>query len=142
MIKIANAQLWVHDQDEALAFYRDKVGMEVRSDVTVPELGNFRWLAVSPAGQEDVSIVLMAVPGQPVMDDDTAAQVRELTAKGFAGTIFLTTDDCDAAYAELTERGVDFIEKPSDRPYGRDCAFRDPSGNHIRLTQVRPMPGM
>jgi uncharacterized glyoxalase superfamily protein PhnB len=142
MIKIANTQLWVHDQEEALAFYRDKVGMEVRADVTVPELGNFRWLAVSPRGQEDVSIVLMAIPGQPVMDDATGAQVRDLMSKGFAGTVFLTTEDCDASYAELSERGVDFVEKPSDRPYGRDCGFRDPSGNHLRLTELRPMPGM
>ena len=68
MIKIANAQLWVHDQDEALAFYTDKLGMEVRSDATLPELGNFRWLTVGPAGQPDISIVLMAIPDPPVMD--------------------------------------------------------------------------
>ena len=76
MIKIANAQLWVHDQDEALAFYTEKVGLEVRADVTVPELGNFRWLTVAPPGQEDVAIVLMAIPGEPVMDAETAEQVR------------------------------------------------------------------
>ena len=68
-MKIANAQLWVHDQDEALAFYTEKLGMEVRSDVTLPEMGDFRWLTVSPPGQEDVSIVLMAIPGAPVMDE-------------------------------------------------------------------------
>ena len=138
MIKIANAQLWVHDQDEALAFYTEKVGMEVRADVTVPELGNFRWLTVGLAGQ-DVSIVLMAIPGPPVMDADTTEQVRTLTAKGFAGTIFLTTDDCQASYEELKGRGVDFVEEPEERPYGIDSAFRDPSGNHIRLTQVREL---
>jgi catechol 2,3-dioxygenase-like lactoylglutathione lyase family enzyme len=96
MLRIANAQVWVHDQDEALAFYTDKVGMEVRADVTLPELG-FRWLTVGPVGQPDVSIVLMAVPGPPVMDEETAEQVRNLTAKGFASTVFLTTDDCQAA---------------------------------------------
>ena len=138
MIKIANAQLWVHDQDEALAFYTEKVGMEVRADVTVPELGNFRWLTVGLAGQ-DVSIVLMAIPGPPVMDAETTEQVRTLTAKGFAGTIFLTTDDCQASYQELRGRGVDFVEEPEERPYGIDSAFRDPSGNHIRLTQVREL---
>ena len=72
MIKIANAQLWVHDQDEALEFYTRKVGMEVRVDVTLPEMGDFRWLTVGPAGQEDVSIALMLVPGPPVMDEGTA----------------------------------------------------------------------
>jgi len=137
VIRIANAQLWVHDQDEAVAFYVHKLGMEVRVDVTVPEMGNFRWLAVGPAGQPDVSIVLMAIPGPPVMDSATAGQVRDLMGKGFAGTVFLTTDDCRAAYKELTSRGVQFVEEPDEAPYGIDSAFRDPSGNHIRLTQVR-----
>jgi uncharacterized glyoxalase superfamily protein PhnB len=137
MIRIANAQLWVHDQDEALAFYIHKLGMEVRIDVTVPEMGNFRWLAVGPVSQPDVAIVLMAIPGPPVMDIATAEQVRDLMGKGFAGTVFLTTEDCRAAYKELTRRGVEFVEEPDERPYGVDSAFRDPSGNHIRLTQVR-----
>ena len=136
MIKISTAQLWVHDQDEALKFYTDKVGMEVRSDVTVPELGNFRWLTVAPPGQSDVAIVLMAIPGQPVPDNDTADQIAALMAKGFAGTIFLTTEDCQASYDELRERGVEFVEPPEQRPYGIDSAFRDPSGNNIRLTQI------
>jgi predicted enzyme related to lactoylglutathione lyase len=139
MIRIANAQLWVHDQDEALAFYTQKLGMEVRADVTLAEMGNFRWLTVGPTGQDDVAIVLMAIPGPPVMDPETAEQVRSLVAKGFAGTIFLTTDDCRAAYQELTARGVEFVEQPEERPYGVDSSFRDPSGNHIRLTQVREM---
>jgi predicted enzyme related to lactoylglutathione lyase len=139
MIRIANAQVWVHDQDDALAFYTQKLGMEVRSDVTLPEMGNFRWLTVSPAGQPDVAIVLMAIPDAPVMDPETADEVRRLMAKGFAGTIFLTTDDCHAAYEELKGRGVEFVEPPEERPYGIDSGFRDPSGNHIRLTQVREM---
>src|SRR5256885_4757338 len=128
MITIANAQLWVHDQDEALAFYTEKLGMEVRSDVTVPELGNFRWLTVSPPSQPDVAIVLMAIPGPPVMDAETAEQVRTLMAKGFAGTVFLTTDDCRASYEELKGRGVEFVEEPEERPYGIDAGLRDPSG--------------
>jgi uncharacterized glyoxalase superfamily protein PhnB len=136
MIRIANAQLWVHDQDEALAFYTEKLGMEVRSDVTLPEMGNFRWLTVAPAGQPDVAIVLMAIPGPPVMDSETADHVRNLMAKGFAGTIFLTTDDCRASYEELKGRGVEFVEEPEERPYGIDAGFRDPSGNSFRLTQV------
>jgi uncharacterized glyoxalase superfamily protein PhnB len=139
MIKLSHAQLWVHDQDEALAFYTDKVGMEVRSDVTLPEMGNFRWLAVGPPAQEDVSIVLMAIPGPPVMDAETAEEVRNLMSKGFAGTIFLTTDDVHASYEELRGRGVEFTETPEERPYGIDSGFRDPSGNAIRLTQVREL---
>jgi predicted enzyme related to lactoylglutathione lyase len=137
MIKIANAQLWVHDQDEALAFYTEKVGMEVRADVTMAEMGDFRWLTVGPAGQEDVSITLMAIPGPPVMDAETAEQVRDVMAKGFAGTVFLTTEDCQASYEELKGRGVEFTETPEERPYGIDSGFRDPSGNSIRLTQVQ-----
>jgi uncharacterized glyoxalase superfamily protein PhnB len=137
MIRISTAQLWVHDQDEALAFYTEKLGMEVRQDVTLAEMGNFRWLTVGPAGQDDVSLVLMALPGAPIMDEETANQVREVLAKGFAGSVFLTTDDCRASYEELRARGVEFVEEPEERPYGIDTGFRDPSGNHLRLTQVR-----
>jgi uncharacterized glyoxalase superfamily protein PhnB len=137
MIRIANAQLWVHDQDEALAFYTEKVGMEVRADVTLEEMGDFRWLTVGPPGQEDMTIVLMAIPGPPVMDAETADQVRDLMAKGFAGTVFLTTDDCQASYEELRSRGVEFSETPEERPYGIDSGFRDPSGNSLRLTEVK-----
>jgi predicted enzyme related to lactoylglutathione lyase len=139
MLKIANAHLWVHDQDEALAFYTQKLGMEVRIDATMPEMGDFRWLTVGPVGQPDVSIVLMAIPGPPIMDPDTAEQVRELMAKGFAGTVFLTTEDCQADYEKLKARGVEFTEAPSERPYGIDSGFRDPSGNAIRITQVREL---
>jgi catechol 2,3-dioxygenase-like lactoylglutathione lyase family enzyme len=142
MIKIATVQLWVHDQDAALDFYTKKVGLELRSDVTLPEMGDFRWLTVGPAGQDDVAIVLMAIPGPPVMDEATAQQVRDLSAKGFAGTVFLTTDDAQASYETLRGRGVEFTEAPEERPYGIDCAFRDPSGNSIRLTQVRELANL
>src|SRR3954470_24881297 len=124
MIRIANAQVWVHDQEEALAFYTQKLGMEVRADVTLPELGDFRWLAVGPAGQEDVSIVLMAIPRPPVMDASTADAVRNLMAKGAAGTVFLTTDDCRSDYEQLRSRGVEFVDPPEERPYGIDAGFR------------------
>ena len=139
MMKIGSGQVWVHDQDVALEFYTKKLGMEVRVDVTLPELGNFRWLTVAPAGQDDVAIVLMAIPGPPVMDPETAEQVRDLMAKGFAGTVFLVTDDCRKSYEELTARGVEFTEPPEERPYGIDSGFRDPSGNSFRLTQVRDL---
>ena len=136
-MKIANAQIWVHDQDEALAFYTEKVGMEVRADVTMPEMGDFRWLTVGPPGQEDVSIVLMAIPGPPVFEEETVGAIEQLMAKGFAGTVFLTTEDCQASYEELSARGVEFNETPQERPYGIDAGFRDPSGNSFRLTQVK-----
>jgi len=138
MIRIGSAQLWVHDQDEALEFYTRKLGMEVHADVTLPEL-DFRWLTVGPPNQRDVSIVLMAIPGEPVMDDQTAEEVRNLMAKGFAGTIFLTTDDCYAAVDERKSRGVEIVDEPEERPYGIDSSFRDPSGNHLRLTQVKEL---
>jgi uncharacterized glyoxalase superfamily protein PhnB len=134
-MKISIAQLWVHDQDEALEFYTKKVGMELREDVTVPEMGNFRWLTVGPPGQEGIAIVLMAIPGPPIMDATTRSEVTNLVAKGFAGTIFLGTDDCRATFKELSSRGVEFVEEPEERPYGIDSAFRDPSGNNVRLTQ-------
>ena len=139
MLKLANVQVWVHDQEEALAFYTEKLGWEVRADVTLAELGDFRWLAVGPASQTDVSVVLMAIPGPPVMDAQTAEQVRDLMGKGFAGAVFLTTDDCQASYEELKGRGVEFTEPPEERPYGIDAGFRDPSGNSFRLTQVREL---
>jgi uncharacterized glyoxalase superfamily protein PhnB len=141
MFKLSTAQLWVHDQDEALAFYTQRLGMEIRQDVTMPEMGNFRWLTVGPPAQPDISIVLMAIPGPPVMDAGTTEQVKTLMAKGFAGTIFLTTDDVQAAYEELKRRGVEFTEAPEERPYGIDSGFRDPSGNSFRLTQVGELSG-
>lgn len=136
MITIASTQLWVHDQDEALDFYTKKLGFEVRSDVTVPELGNFRWLTVGPVGQDSIDIVLMAIPGAPMFDAETQGKIAELMGMGYAGTVFLTTADCQASYEELVARGVEFVETPEVRPYGIDCGFRDPSGNHLRLTQV------
>ena len=102
----------------------------------VPEMGNFRWLTIAPPGQEDVTIVLMAIPGEPVLDADTKKQIESLMAKGFAGTVFLTTDDCQASYEELKGQGVEFVDEPTKQPYGIDASFRDPSGNSVRLTEI------
>jgi uncharacterized glyoxalase superfamily protein PhnB len=140
MLKINSAQLWVHDQEVALKYWTEKVGMEVRQDVTLPELAAFRWLTVGPPGQDDVSIVLMAVPGPPIMDEATRKQVMEVVAKGFAGTVFFTTDDCQATYEQLKARGVEFTQPPQQMPYGIDAGFRDPSGNSVRLTQLSELP--
>jgi uncharacterized glyoxalase superfamily protein PhnB len=139
MLSLISTQLWVHDQDEALAFWTGKVGLEVKEDVTVPELGNFRWLAVGPKGQDGTSIVLMAIPGRPVMDDATRAAVADLMSKGFAGAMFFATEDAYAMYDELVANGVEVTDKPTEQPYGIDFGFRDPSGNTVRVTQRTPM---
>lgn len=133
-MRFTGVNVWVHDQDEALAFYTQRLGMEVREDVTVPELGNFRWLTVGPPLQPDVAFVLME-PSAPGLDPDTRAKLEEIMAKGFTGGLFFETDDCRAAHAELRARGVEFQEEPTERPYGVDCGFRDPSGNSFRLVQ-------
>ena len=135
MLRIANTQFWVHDQDEALKFYTKTMGWEVRADVTM-EAWHFRWLVVAPPGRGDVGLVLMPVPGPPMLDPASAAALSELVAKGAGGTLFLETDDCQASYEELSARGVVFNDPPTAQPYGVDTSFRDPSGNNIRLTQV------
>ena len=132
--QLTYAQVWVHDQDEALAFYTEKLGMELREDVTVPEMGNFRWLSVGVPGQE-VAITLMAVPGPPVFEEETRRQIHALMAKGAAGGIFFSTDDVKGTYEELKSRGVEFLQEPTEQPYGIDAGFRDPSGNNFRMTQ-------
>ena len=133
-MKLTHVQVWVHDQDEALAFYTDKLGMELREDVTVPEMGNFRWLSVGIPGQ-DVSITLMAIPGPPVFDDETRDSINKLLAKGASGGLFFATDDAQKSYDELKNRGVEFTQEPTEQPYGIDAGFRDASGNHFRLAQ-------
>src|SRR6187431_987644 len=133
---LTNVNVWVHDQDEALAFYTEKLGLELRDDVTVPEMGNFRWLTVGVPGQEGVSIVLMAVPGPPVFDAETQAQLRALVAKGAAGGLFFATDDVQGTYEDLKGRGVEFQQEPTQQPYGIDAGFRDPSGNQMRMAQL------
>jgi catechol 2,3-dioxygenase-like lactoylglutathione lyase family enzyme len=138
MLKQLNhVQVWVHDQDEALAFYTDKLGLELRDDVTVPEMGNFRWLTVGLPGQSDVALTLMAVPGPPVFDAETRDQIMALMAKGASSGLFFTTDDCRATYEELKDRGVEFGQEPTEQPYGIDAGFRDPSGNQMRMVQPR-----
>jgi predicted enzyme related to lactoylglutathione lyase len=133
--QLTHAQVWVHDQDEALAFYTEKLGMELREDVTVPEMGNFRWLSVGVPGHPEVAITLMAVPGPPVFEEETRKQIHGLMAKGAAGGLFFSTDDCRASYEELKDRGVEFLQEPTEQPYGIDAGFRDPSGNQFRMVQ-------
>jgi len=133
--QLTNVQVWVHDQDEALAFYTENLGLELREDVTVPEMGNFRWLSVGVPGQDDVAITLMAVPGPPVFDAETREKIMELMAKGAASGLFFSTEDCQATYEELKSRGVEFQQEPTEQPYGIDAGFRDPSGNQMRVAE-------
>ncbi|MBK6761762.1 MAG: VOC family protein [Micrococcales bacterium] len=138
-MELSTTQVWVLDQDEAVNFWTKKVGFEIKEDVTIAELANFRWVTVGPSGQNGTAIVLMAVPGQPVMDDDTKAQVEDLVAKGFATGLFFTTDDAFAEYDRLSANGVETIDKPTEQPYGIDFGFRDPSGNSYRVAQRTPI---
>jgi catechol 2,3-dioxygenase-like lactoylglutathione lyase family enzyme len=135
--QLTHVQVWVHDQDEALDFYTNKLGMELREDVTVPELGNFRWLSVGLPGQDDVAITLMDIPGPPVFEEETRQKILDLMARGASGGLFFTTDNAQQSYEELKSRGVDFTQEPTEQPYGIDAGFRDPSGNHFRLAQPR-----
>jgi catechol 2,3-dioxygenase-like lactoylglutathione lyase family enzyme len=135
--QLTNTQVWVNDQDEALAFYTEKLGLELREDVTVPELGNFRWLSVGVPGQPDVSITLMAVPGPPVFDEETRKQILALVSKGAATGLFFASDDVQATYDDLKNRGVEFQQEPTEQPYGVDAGFRDPSGNSMRVAQLK-----
>jgi catechol 2,3-dioxygenase-like lactoylglutathione lyase family enzyme len=132
--QLTYVNVWVDDQDEALAFYTEKLGMELRDDVTLPELGDFRWLTVGLPGQ-DVALALMTVPGPPVFEAETQAQIKGLVAKGAAGGLFFSTGDCRATYDELKRLGVEFSQEPEQRPYGVDAGFRDSSGNQIRMLQ-------
>jgi predicted enzyme related to lactoylglutathione lyase len=135
MLKLSHVNVWVHDHEEALAFYTQKLGMELRDDITLPELGGFRWLTVGPVGQPDIALVLMTVPGPPVFDAETSEQLNALVSKGAAGGLFFTTEDVQGDYEDLKDRGVEFVQEPMERPYGVDAGFRDTSGNQIRMVQ-------
>jgi len=134
---ISRSQIYVLDQDDALAFYVDTLGMEVATDA---DLGFMRWLTVRVPG-DPVHEVLLERPGPPAMDEQTAAQVRELLTKGSAGgALFLTTDDAHATFAVLSGRGVEVTDEPAERPYGIDFGIRDPFGNAIRIGQMFDAP--
>jgi catechol 2,3-dioxygenase-like lactoylglutathione lyase family enzyme len=132
--KLTHVNVWVNDQDEALAFYTEKLGMELRDDVTLPELGGFRWLTVGPPGQDGVAIALMTVPD--FFEADTQSMLKELLGRGVLGGLFFTVDDCQQAFEELKSRGVEFSQEPTQQPYGIDAGFRDSSGNAVRMMQA------
>ncbi|HZE68660.1 MAG TPA: VOC family protein [Pyrinomonadaceae bacterium] len=130
---MSHATVFVGNQDEALQFYRDKLGFEIRTDAKVSD--DFRWLTVSPRDQPDFEIILMEPKPGMLMDEATAAQLRSIMEKGVLGAGAFDTDDCQATYEELKSRGVEFLSKPAQRPYGIEAVFKDNTGNWFSLTQ-------
>ncbi|HEY7595562.1 MAG TPA: VOC family protein [Actinophytocola sp.] len=128
---VSHIGIFVLDQDEALDFYVGKLGFEVHTDA---RMGDYRWLTVTPPGQPELQVML-AVPGPPAVDADTAERIKSLVTRGHMGAGILSTKDCRRTYEELVARGVEFTEKPTDRFYGVDAAFRDNSGNLWRITE-------
>ena len=123
------------DPDASLAFYRDTLGFEVRNDVGRDKM---RWITVGPAGQPGTSIVLYPPGVDPGITDDERRTILEMMAKGTYAIITLATDDLDGTFERLAAKGADVVQEPTEQPYGiRDCAFRDPSGNLIRINQLR-----
>jgi catechol 2,3-dioxygenase-like lactoylglutathione lyase family enzyme len=131
---VSHVNVWVHDQDEAKAFYTEKLGFEVRQDATLEEFGGYRWLTVGPPNQPDVNVIL-SVPSPPAIDAETAKPLLEMVAKGALGPGIMRTEDCRAACKELESRGVELTAQPEERFYGIDAGFRDPSGNEWRIVQ-------
>jgi catechol 2,3-dioxygenase-like lactoylglutathione lyase family enzyme len=125
--------VWVNDIDEAKDFYLDKLGFELREDVT---MGDYRWLTVGQPGQSDMKINLQ-VPGPP-LDEESAGFIKRMMAKGSMGAGGLGVDDCRKTYDELTAKGVEFISEPADRPYGVEAVLRDNSGNWWVLVEYKP----
>lgn len=129
---LANCFVYVDDPDAALAFYRDVLGLAVRTDVTN---GDFSWLTVSPPSQPELEITLQQPQGMPAPEEDKRA-IAELTAKGVLGALIFQVDDVDAEFARIKAAGAEVMQEPADQFYGvRDCAFRDPAGNMIRINQ-------
>ncbi|MEU9060078.1 VOC family protein [Streptomyces sp. NPDC048430] len=134
-INIRTSVLPHDDPDAALAFYRDTLGFEVRSDVGT---GTMRWITVGPAGRPDTSILLAPPAADPGITEDERRTVVEMMAKGTYGWILLATEDLDATFEKLQAGDAEVIQEPTEQPYGvRDCAFRDPAGNQIRIQEVR-----
>jgi catechol 2,3-dioxygenase-like lactoylglutathione lyase family enzyme len=134
--KLSHTTIWCLDQDEALEFYTGSLGFEVRTDQT---MGDFRWLTVSPPAQPDHELILL-VPGPPMMDPESAEQLKALLAKGILSPGAFDVDDCRATYEELRARGVRFLSEPTERPYGIEATLRDNSGNWFSMTQRSGVP--
>jgi predicted enzyme related to lactoylglutathione lyase len=134
-ITVASCFIAVDDHDKALGFYRDALGLEVRNDVSFEGM---RWVTVGSPAQPDVDIVLEPPVGDPNASAKDKEAAAELLAKGLLRAVILRTDDVDAAFERVRAAGGEVLQEPIDQPYGvRDCAFRDPSGNMVRLNQPR-----
>ena len=133
--KLSHATVYALDQDQALDFYTNKLGFEVREDVTIDN--GFRWLAVGPKAQPELHLVLFAVKPSGPLDEAATAQLRAILEKGAMGVGVFSTDDCQATYSELKAKGVEFVSPPQEQPYGVEAIFKDPSGNVFSLTQHR-----
>jgi catechol 2,3-dioxygenase-like lactoylglutathione lyase family enzyme len=133
---LSHTTIWVLDQDEALDFYTQKLGFEVNTDATMDD---FRWLTVNAPGQPEHELILL-VPGPPMMDEQSAEQMKALVAKGALGPGAFETDDCQATYEKLSDRGVSFLSEPTERFYGIEATFRDNSGNWFSMTQRAEVP--
>ena len=131
--KMSHATIFVNNQEEALQFYRDKLGFQVHTDAMVGE--DFRWLTLNTRDQPDFEIVLMEPKPGMLMDEATATQLRAIMEKGVLGAGVFNTDDCHATYQELKDKGVKFVSEPAERPYGIEAVFKDNSGNWFSLTQ-------
>ena len=132
--RLSHASVYVLDQDRAKEFYTEKLGFEVRTDVT---MDGFRWLTVGPKGQPDLELILMKVAQNPMWDEETTATIRSLVERGALGAGVLGTADCQKTYEELKARGVEFMQPPTERPYGIEAVLKDDSGNWYSLTQPR-----
>jgi catechol 2,3-dioxygenase-like lactoylglutathione lyase family enzyme len=133
---ITHASIWVLDHQQALDFYVGKLGFEVKADINK---GNFRWLTVGVPGE--AMEISLGVPGPPVMDEKTAAQMRDLITKGAMGGLVLRADDCFGLYNRLKGLGVEFTQEAIEHGYGVDCGLRDPFGNQIRVLQPKKWQG-
>ena len=136
---VSHVTLWVHDQDEALAFYTDKLGCELREDVTVEEMDNFRWLTVGAPNQPDLAITLLRPDTMPA-SAETLGKLKDVIAQGAAGGLIFEVEDCRATSEELKRKGVEFTHEPVDQFYWVDAGIRDPFGNQHRLVQRVPQP--
>jgi catechol 2,3-dioxygenase-like lactoylglutathione lyase family enzyme len=130
---MSHATIFVNNQEEALAFYRDKLGFQVHTDAMVGP--DFRWLTLNTPDDPNFELVLMEIKSGMLMDEPTATQLREILTKGVLGAGVFNTDDCRGTYEEMKNKGVVFVSEPSERPYGIEAVFRDNSGNWFSLTQ-------
>lgn len=132
----SHSTIYVIDQDEALAFYRDILGFEVNTDMTMDDSG-FRWLTLSPKGQPDLEVILAKVSSSPMFDADTAEEMKALVARGAFGIGVFETDDIRGDYERLSKKGVEFVSPPKEQFYGTEAIVKDNSGNWFSLTQPK-----